>query len=119
MTSAHHDAPEPFRIEVEPHRETVVVAAHGEIDIATADAVSRRLYEMMEAGFRRVVLDLRGVSFIDSTGLRAVLDAHSSSGVAEVEFMVIPGPEAVQRLFELTGTAGVLRFVDASAVDRA
>lgn len=119
MTSERRDVPQPFRIELEPHRVTIVLAVHGEIDLATAGTVSARLREMMEAGFRRVVLDLRQVSFIDSTGLRAVFDAHMASADAEIEFMLIPGPEAVQRLFELTGTADMLRFVDANAIDRA
>lgn len=115
MTAA---TPPPFRLELEPHRATIVVVVHGEIDIATAGQVGERLREVAEAGFPRVVLDLRDVSFIDASGLRAVLRARAASREAEVEFAVIPGPEEVQRLFELTGTTDALNFIDAGAIDR-
>lgn len=117
MSSDTPGAPPPFRLEVEPHRRTVVVAAHGEIDIATAGDVARSLRELIDAGFRRIALDLREVSFIDSTGLRAVLEARAASAEAGVEFALVPGPQAVQRLFELTGTVTVLNFVDARTID--
>lgn len=110
--------PPPFRLGFDPHRATIVVTAHGEIDIATAAEVSGRLREVMEAGFQRVVLDLREVSFIDSSGLRAVIEARAASQETEVEFALVPGPEAVQRLFEVTGTKAILNFIDATAIDR-
>lgn len=119
MTSERRDAPQPFRIELEPHRVTIVLAVHGEIDLATSGTVTARVREVMEAGFHRVVLDLREVSFIDSSGLQAVLEANAAGRDAQVEFMLIPGPEAVQRMFDLTGIAGMLRFVAPDAIDRA
>lgn len=112
------DTPPPFRLGLEPHRATIVVTAHGEIDIAAADVFAAKLREVMEAGFERVVLDLREVSFIDSSGLRALIEARAASAEAEVEFALIRGPESVQRLFEVTGTTAVLNFIDPWAVDR-
>lgn len=118
MRSEEPGAPRPFRIDVEPHRATVVVAAHGEIDLATAGTLSGELREVIDAGFRRVALDLRDVSFIDSTGLRAVLEAREVAAGKGVDLMLIPGPEPVQRLFDVTGTGAVLNFVDEEAIDR-
>ena len=118
MRSETPDTPPPFRLELEPHRATIIVTAHGEIDIATAGEVGAKLREVMEAGFERVVLDLREVSFIDSSGLRAVIEARAGSTEAEVEFALIPGPESVQRLFEVTGTRAVLNFIGAEAIER-
>lgn len=118
MTSDPAIPPEPFRLEVEPHRSTIALTAHGELDIATAETLRAKLHEVIEAGFRRIVLDLRAVSFIDSSGLRAILAARTSSSDAGVEFALIPGPEPVQRLFEITGTERMLRFLDASELDR-
>lgn len=54
------EPPEPFRIELEPRRETIVLAAHGEIDIDTAGQLGQQIRELLESGFNRVVLDLRG-----------------------------------------------------------
>lgn len=95
-------------VEIRPDRERVIVAPSGEIDIDTVGIVRERLEELETAGFEKLILDLRGVTFIDSTGLRLVLDEARKTGAG---FGVIPGPDAVQRVFELTGTAETLPFV--------
>ena len=64
---------EPFRIDVEPERESVRVAPVGELDIATVEKLRAEVDRLREAGFTDLVLDLRGVRFLDSTGLRLVL----------------------------------------------
>ncbi len=109
---SYDEPPEPFRIELEPLRETIVLAAHGEIDIDTAGQLSQQIRELLESGFNRVVLDLRGVTFIDSTGLHVILNASAASDRAGVEFALIQGASLVERLFELTQTRSALRFID-------
>ena len=70
----------------------------GEIDLATVDGLAQALDAAREeAG--SVVLDLREVSFMDSAGLRLVLEA-SRRGRA---FAVVRGPREVQRVFDLVG----------------
>lgn len=118
MRSGSHDAPpEPFRTELEPHRETIVVAAHGEIDIDTAGQLGTQLRELLESGFKRVVLDLRATTFIDSTGLHVILDASTASDRAGVEFAIVQGPSLVERVFELTQTGSALRFIEEREID--
>lgn len=109
--------PQPFRTELEPHRETVLVAAEGELDVSSAGQLDAQLRELREAGFKRIVLDLRGVSFVDSSGLRTILDAHAASRTASVDFALIQGPMPVRRLFELTGTETALHFVKPGEID--
>ena len=65
---------EPFRVDVEPARESVRVAPVGELDIATVDKLQAEVARLLETGFEKIVLDLRGVRFLDSTGLRLVLE---------------------------------------------
>jgi anti-anti-sigma factor len=79
----------------------------GELDIATVPAVDAQLGELRDAGFLRLVLDLRQVTFMDVRGLRLILDWSQAGGVA---FAVIPGPPQVQRIFTLTATAGLVTF---------
>lgn len=105
------DVAQPLSMRLEQHKDTVVLIASGEIDIVHADRLRTRLLELIES-FRRVVLDLREVEFIDSTGLHCVLDVDVASQGAGVEFTLIRGPARVQRLFELTGTDDRFRFVD-------
>jgi len=99
----------PFALEVQCDRERVIVAPHGEIDIATVGEVRAALDEVECVGFQQVVLDLRGVTFIDSTGLKLILAELGKDGI---DFAVIRGPRAVQRLFEVTGLLRVVPFVD-------
>jgi anti-sigma B factor antagonist len=118
MSDGSSDAPpERFRTDLEPHRETIVLAAHGEIDIDTAGQLDEQLRELLERGFERVVLDLRGVTFIDSSGLHAILDASAASDRAGVEFAIVKGPAPVERVFELTQTDSALRFIDGGEID--
>lgn len=118
MTGESRGLPERFHIELEPHRETLVVAPHGEIDIDTIDELRRTLGEVLEAGFARIVLDLRQLCFIDAAGLRAILDAEAASRSGGIEFALIQGPRAVQHLFELTTTDATLPFIEPTAIDR-
>ena len=65
----------PFSAELVPERETLVVAAQGELDIAAVADLHAALDEARAAGFDQVVLDLSGVTFIDSAGVAVVLSA--------------------------------------------
>jgi anti-anti-sigma factor len=107
---------EPFRCEVDPHRESVFIRPVGELDLATAPIVDAQLCELVEAGFTSVVLDLRELRFLDSTGLRLLLVWEAKSRAAGVELRVLPGPPPVQRIFAV---AGLTRLVTGpfSAVD--
>lgn len=89
-----------FEVEVIPDRGRVILAPRGEIDLATVERVRERLDELEDAGFQSIVLDLRKVTFIDSTGVHLVLAEARKDGI---DFAVIPGPAQVQRIFELTG----------------
>ena len=102
--------PEPFRVEVHPERDSVRVVPIGEVDIATVGEIDARLRELNQAGFRHVVLDLRRLTFIDSTGVRLVLTWHAAARQNGIDFTVLEGPPAVQRVFALAGVLDHLPF---------
>ena len=104
--------PVEFRVEVEPDREVVRVCPIGDVDLNTVDEVRAQMEGLTAAGFKRLVLDLRGTTFLDSTGLRLVLDAHSASANDGFEFAVIAGPPEVQCAFEVAGLDSRLPFVE-------
>jgi len=97
--------------EVVPERDAVRVRASGSLDLATVSVLERQLEELREAGFRRLVVDLGGLSFMDSTGLRLALDWHGAAQRDGFEIGFAPGPPAVQRVFELAGMSERLPFV--------
>jgi len=103
---------EPFRCELEPDRERVRVRPIGEIDMATVPVVDAHLSELMAAGFKHVTLDLRAVCFLDSTGLRMILEWDARSRADGFAFSLVAGPPTVQRLFDLTDTTARLSFTD-------
>jgi anti-sigma B factor antagonist len=101
---------QPFRCDVEPERGSVRVVPHGELDMATCPELERHLRELRESGFDRVVLDLRRLTFMDSTGLRAILSEDATARVEGRTFTLIAGPPAVQRTFEVACVAERLPF---------
>jgi anti-sigma B factor antagonist len=103
-----HDA---FRCELEPERERVRIRPIGEIDLATVPVVEAHLSELTAAGFKQLTLDLRTVSFLDSTGLRLILEWDARSRADGFAFSLIAGPPTVQRLFDLTDTTARLTFI--------
>ena len=62
---------------------------------------------------RAVTLDLRKLRFVDSTGLRLILEIDAMARRDGFNFAVVRGPETVQRIFAITGMEDRLVFVDA------
>lgn len=83
---------------------TRTLALSGELDLASSSALQRTITRICAAeGTRGLALDLHAVTFIDSTGLAAIIYASRLCERHERDFALIRGSEAVQRLFELTG----------------
>jgi anti-sigma B factor antagonist len=102
------DRPLPFGCAVEPDRERVRIRPSGEVDMETAGIVQARLEEVRDTGFDRIELDLVDTTFMDSTGLRLVLEWSERSGRDGFGFTVTRCRPSVRRLFELTGTTHLL-----------
>jgi anti-sigma B factor antagonist len=107
--------PAAFRLDVVPERDAVRVCPVGDVDISTAGSIREQIETLVSDGFSRVILDLRGTTFFDSTGLRLVVGVDSSAAQDGFEFGIIEGPAAVQRAFEITGLRSQLPFVDPSS----
>jgi anti-anti-sigma factor len=107
------DAPtEEFRIEEDRRDGTVVLRLHGELDLASADAVALRLDTLAATG-DPVVLDVDRLSFMDSSGLRVVLQAAENSRTSGWSFSLTAGSEQVRNLFASAGVTDRLPIVPA------
>jgi anti-sigma B factor antagonist len=113
LGASRADSSSEFRVEVEPDRDDVRVCPIGEIDLSTVDEVRARLDELRSAGFGRLILDLRGATFLDSSGVRLALDAHATAAADGTVFAIVPGPPAVQHTFEVAGLSARLPFIGA------
>lgn len=91
----------------------VHVEARGELDLATVPELLARIAPHRRPG-NRVVIDLRPLTFMDSSGLRMLLVLHEASAGEGWELAVVQGPPEVQRVFELTGMDQLLPFVGAT-----
>lgn len=87
------------------------MAAIGELDLASAGLLARELDKLRRSGARHIVLDLRRLELIDSTGLRLVLESDALARADGHRFSLVSGPPAVQRVFEISGVLEQLRFV--------
>jgi anti-sigma B factor antagonist len=96
-------AQDQLRIEVRHGTERVIVRMVGELDMATAPLLQSAI-DAAELGPKAmVVLDLQQLRFIDSTGLRAVLQVRERCRERGQEFAVTRGSAQVQRLLSVTG----------------
>jgi anti-sigma B factor antagonist len=102
-----------FRIEVEREPGRVRVRPVGELDLATVSTLERELARVRESGVDCVVLDLRGLTFMDSTGLSLTLRWALESSRDGFDFSLVRGEGAIRRLFELTGMDRRLPFREA------
>jgi anti-anti-sigma factor len=110
MHHAELSAEDPFTISIEPDRDTVAVAPVGELDLASVGKVEREVRALRGAGCRHVVVDLRRTVFLDSTGLRLLMQLRNDAARDGHELTLVPGRPEVARIFELTGTRGLFRW---------
>jgi anti-sigma B factor antagonist len=92
--------------------DTASVALTGELDLSTARQVESALAEAEEKSPERLELDLRGLTFMDSTGLRVVLAADGRARKDGRRFEVVPGPPQVHRVFRIALLDRRIAFVD-------
>ena len=85
-------------------------SAAGEWDLAQEAPLAEALDSVRADPPQNLVLDLRELSFIDSRGLQSVLELHRLCLECGVHLVILPGPPACQRVFELTGLADRLPF---------
>ena len=91
-----------------------VVALRGELDFGTVGQVQARLAELRDEG-APTVLDLDGLTFMDSTGIRLVLTACEDARQAHWSFRVTRGSERVQRVLEAAQVIDRLPYDDLAA----
>jgi anti-anti-sigma factor len=89
-----------------------VIALSGELDLGSAETVESELVRVEATDARQIVLDLRELDFLDSTGIRLVYMADMRSRQDGDRLIIRRGPDSVQRMFRMTDLADRLRFVD-------
>ena len=91
---------------------TLTIGLDGELDLATAPALERLLREVERDRWPTVVLDLRQLSFIDSSGIRALLTANDRIGRRDGRMLVGHPSRAVRRTLAAIGADTILDIAD-------
>ena len=103
MTDVQFQPPDSFFCERGRDGDTAWVRPVGELDLDTAQQLEEELTTVHADGGGRLVLDLRALTFMDSTGLRLVIRWDAAAREEGFEFAIVPGSEVVQRVIRLTG----------------
>ena len=102
-----------LRVASEIERGRAVLTLNGELDLATVPEAETALMRLEhDPNTATIVLDLRRLAFMDSTGLRFVLAADARASSSERRLVIVRGPQRVDRVFRLARLEDRLEFAD-------
>lgn len=102
----------PLTVTTTRHADRCVIAPIGDLELSSAEQLEVKVRAAEASDVQQIIIDLSGVSFMDSTGLRLLLQADARSRADSNRLRLIRGSRRVQRVFELTNTEDMLPFVD-------
>ncbi len=102
-----------FQAEIHSEGSACVIAVGGELDLASGPEFERVLERAAESCAELLVIDMRRLDFMDSTGLSIIVRTHQQLAQQGRSLGLVKGSAQVQRLLDLTGVAARLSLVDA------
>jgi anti-sigma B factor antagonist len=97
--------------------EPCIVVIRGEMDVFTSPEVKEALAQQVLDGHRQFVIDLSRVSYIDSTGLGALIAGLKGARENDGSIAIVTSNAQISRIFEITGLTKIFSMFD--SVDRA
>ena len=108
------DSGDLVRVDVSTHGPSVRLTVAGEVDSSSAGVLARHLSDALAGAASTLVVDLCGVTFLDSAGLSTLANAHRRAGQRQVTMRVLAATRAVVRPLQITG---LWRLLAAEQVD--
>jgi anti-sigma B factor antagonist len=105
--SRHRDRSARFGLEVRPDGDRAFIIPRGELDLISVEDVAASIADLVAGGVTDIVLDLRHLTFMDSAGVRLVVQQTRRD---DATVRLIDGTELIARLFDLTGLRAHLPF---------
>ncbi|MFC4148090.1 STAS domain-containing protein [Micromonospora mangrovi] len=88
------------------------LALSGELDMASADALHEQVHQALASDRPELlIIDLAALTFCDSTGIRALVDARAAAIACQVAFQVVNPRGVTRRVMRVTGVLDVLTTV--------
>jgi anti-sigma B factor antagonist len=97
-----------FEVDIEARDGDLWVLPRGELDLAGAPELREALLLALASDANAIVVDLRGLDLLDSTGLRVLLEAQAGEGGERISF--VQGNEMIQGVFRISGLLDELPF---------
>jgi len=95
--------PQPFAYEVESDQAGITtLRLRGELDMASSPRLVEVLHQVQHGDAQEIVIDLRGLSFLDSMGLSALVEAHNAGQDGHRRVSFIAGGRTVHKVFQVT-----------------
>jgi anti-sigma B factor antagonist len=101
-----------FLVDTHTTGHAATVAVSGELDLVSSPVLERTLAPLLDSDVELIIVDLRGLDFMDSTGLHVLIQAHQRMHDAGRRLALVRARKQVQRLFDLTGLSDALTIVD-------
>jgi anti-sigma B factor antagonist len=94
--------------------DTTIIRLSGEFDLSCEERFQGELAQLVDSETQKLVLDLRGLQFIDSIGLRVLVQIHAQAREERFDFTILCGQGQVRGVLRAAGLDGVLPVVDVS-----
>lgn len=101
-----------LEVEIREDGAAATVALSGELDVSEAGRLQQELLALEARNPQTIVLDLSGLKFLDSSGLRLVIEADHRAREAGRRLALVPGPGPVHRVFQVALLEARLEFLD-------
>lgn len=99
-------------LEVDERNGHTVLAVTGEVDVYTAPRLRERLVELVTEGKRKIVVNLEGVDFLDSTGLGVLVGGLKRLRSNDGDMSLVSTQPRILKVFEITGLTKVFAIHD-------
>jgi stage II sporulation protein AA (anti-sigma F factor antagonist) len=105
------DQPSEFHVELRREEHAAILVLSGELDRHSAPVVDAEVERIYQTDAELLILDLRGLEFMDSTGLRSVILAHRGAEQSGRRLGLVEGSAQVRQLLRWSGLLSLLTVV--------
>jgi len=106
------DEPRPLEVRIEEHGSVIVVVLSGELDLMSAPRVESALQQAADGPATALIVDVQALSFMDSTGIRTLLQAKRRADAGGHSLAVLNGSGPAHRVLGLSGVGEHIRMLD-------